>query len=345
MSRFPFPHDPVGWFCVGAAADLPAGALRTEALFGRELVLYRTRAGRPALVEAHCPHMGAHFAHGGRVDGEHLRCPFHDFRFDADGACVATPYGQALPRGCRARTWPVVERDGLLFAWHHPQAAAPSFALPSHDPAGWTRLRTHAWDLPSHPQEISENSVDLGHFQAIHRYRDLEVVAPLEVDGPTLRTTYAFHRRAADFGLPGTLRLEIQIRVLGLGCSIVDVHADRLPLRTRQYVLPTPTRPGHTRLRIGMHLQRPARWRHLSPGLALLPPPVAEALVGHTTLRLYARDVAQDLDVWRHKIYVHPPRLARGDGPIGRYRAWCEQFYPHGSDLRTAAPLDPALPA
>ena len=273
--------------------------------------------------------MGAHLGHGGEVEGEHLRCPFHDFRFDADGHCVSTPYGQDPPRACRARAWPVVERDGLLFAWHHPDAQAPSFDLPAHPQAGWTRLRLHAWDLPSHPQEISENSVDTGHFAAVHHYRDLEVVSPLQVDGPVLRTTYAFRRSAREFGLRGLLRLEIAIRVLGLGCSIVDVTADRLPLRTRQYVLPTPTAAGQVRLRIGIHLQRPARWRQLSPPLALLPAGLAEALVGRTTLRLYAHDVAQDLDLWTHKIYVHPPRLARGDGPVGRYRAWCTQFYPH----------------
>jgi hypothetical protein len=41
----------------------------------------------------------------------------------------------------------------------------------------------------------------------------------------------------------------------------------------------------------------------------------------------YAHDVSQDVDVWENKIYVHPPALAKGDGPVGPYRAWATQFY------------------
>ncbi|MFL9680101.1 hypothetical protein [Streptomyces sp. KL110A] len=37
--------------------------------------------------------------------------------------------------------------------------------------------------------------------------------------------------------------------------------------------------------------------------------------------------VSQDFPVWSTKRYVSPPRLARGDGPIGPFRHWA-QFYP-----------------
>ncbi|MGW6536482.1 hypothetical protein ACWGBV_14385 [Streptomyces sp. NPDC055051] len=38
--------------------------------------------------------------------------------------------------------------------------------------------------------------------------------------------------------------------------------------------------------------------------------------------------VSQDFPVWSTKRYVSPPRLARGDGPIGPFRHWARQFYP-----------------
>jgi len=46
--------------------------------------------------------------------------------------------------------------------------------------------------------------------------------------------------------------------------------------------------------------------------------------------RNYLADVTQDLAIWEHKTYVHPPRLAEGDGPVGRYRTWTRQFYREG---------------
>ena len=41
----------------------------------------------------------------------------------------------------------------------------------------------------------------------------------------------------------------------------------------------------------------------------------------------YIGDVRQDWEIWERKVYVHPPALAAGDGPIGQYRQWCKQFY------------------
>jgi len=41
----------------------------------------------------------------------------------------------------------------------------------------------------------------------------------------------------------------------------------------------------------------------------------------------FRRDLAQDFPVWEHKAYLDRPRLAKGDGPIGAYRRWAQQFY------------------
>ena len=34
------------------------------------------------MLDAYCPHLGAHLAEGGRVQGESVRCPFHAWEFD-----------------------------------------------------------------------------------------------------------------------------------------------------------------------------------------------------------------------------------------------------------------------
>lgn len=56
-------------------------------------------------MDAYCPHLGAHLGIGGTVEGETLRCPFHAFRFDTGGVCVATGYGTKPPPTARARVW------------------------------------------------------------------------------------------------------------------------------------------------------------------------------------------------------------------------------------------------
>jgi hypothetical protein len=49
-------------------------------------------------------------------------------------------------------------------------------------------------------------------------------------------------------------------------------------------------------------------------------------LVNREMLRTLVHDVNQDRPIWEHRQDLERPRLIDGDGPIGRYRAWAEQF-------------------
>ena len=60
--------------------------------------------------DAHCPRLGAHLGHGGRVEAGELACPFHGWRFDADGRNTCIPYSERTNAGARLRSYPVVER-------------------------------------------------------------------------------------------------------------------------------------------------------------------------------------------------------------------------------------------
>ena len=47
-----------------------------------------------------------------------------------------------------------------------------------------------------------------------------------------------------------------------------------------------------------------------------------------------ARRFEDDLRIWEQKIYVDPPMLCDGDGPIGKLRRWYRQFYAAPSVIR-----------
>ena len=142
------------------------------------------------------------------------------------------------------------ESGGWVFAWYHGSDAPPSWTPPVLDESGWTPLHFHRVELRTHPQETTENSVDVGHFSLVHGYRDIEMHR-FEVKGPHLHTRYSFTRPG---GLPGFgkhLRVEISVHVWGLGLSYVDVTLPKLGLLTRQFVLPTEIAPRKTELRLG----------------------------------------------------------------------------------------------
>jgi nitrite reductase/ring-hydroxylating ferredoxin subunit len=322
------------------ARDLPVGKVWRRQLAGRHLAVFRTASGALGCLDAHCPHLGADMAVGGAVEGEHLRCPFHGFTFDVQGACVATPYGQKVPPLARCGACPVVERAGLVLAWHGAAGEAPSFAITDIDRASWTPWREHVFDLRGHPQEIAENGVDFGHFVAVHGYQNVQVTAPLEPDGPILRAAYAFDRPR---GLQGSGLLTTSIRILqhGLGYALVEAHVANLGVRTRQLVLALPLGDDRMQLRIALAVDRSVQPRQVHPLLAWLP--AGGMVAGWLAERIadrgmagYIEDVEQDLPIWQHKAHLPRPALAAGDGPVGPYRKWVRQFYPQSASVEAA---------
>ncbi|HEY6458762.1 MAG TPA: Rieske 2Fe-2S domain-containing protein, partial [Polyangiaceae bacterium] len=118
MRRFPFPRYPNGWFQVAYSDEVAPGAVVPLRYFGRDLVIFREERGDVHVLDAHCPHMGAHLGHGGTVKDGCVRCPFHAWRFDGTGQCVEVPYSARVPPRARVRPWHVREVNGLVLVWH-----------------------------------------------------------------------------------------------------------------------------------------------------------------------------------------------------------------------------------
>jgi len=328
-SRFPFSSYPTGWYAVAFSDELAPGDVKPVTVFGREVVLFRTRAGQAAVLDAFCPHMGAHLGHGGTVVGDSIRCPMHAFRFDGRGECVATGYGTRPPPKCQGAALPVTEKCGGVFVWYGP--GAPEWDFPAHDLSEYSPLRTRTYDaLKSHPQETTENSVDIGHLAVVHGYEDVGIIEDLSVDGPYLTTRYHMTRRPIFPGTP-PVRTRFHIHVWGLGYSFVEVDVPSHRMKTRQYVFATPNDEETITLRIAMSFK-------LESPLGRLPRTLLDRLLGPAMIASYESDVTQDFDIWTNKRYVHPPALAEGDGPVGKYRRWARQFYPPDS----AAAVDAA---
>ena len=108
------------WHPVALADELPqkrpAKAVR---VLGQDFVLFRDERGRHGLLDRDCPHRGADLAYGRLEDGG-LRCLFHGWLFDVDGKCLETPAepeGSVLCQRVRQRSYPVVVKNGIIFAW------------------------------------------------------------------------------------------------------------------------------------------------------------------------------------------------------------------------------------
>lgn len=326
------PPFPKGWYAVGFSEEFPRGAVETRELGGRELLVFRTEGGAISAMDPVCPHLGAHMGHGGTVEGESIRCPFHAFRFTVDGTCVATGYATNPPR-VKARTWPVMENHGVVLVYLDPTGGSPAFEIPRLDMTGFSPLKSKTYRLRGHPQDTTENSVDFGHLSVVHHYRDLKMIRDVETRGPYLTARYGMHRPVGLLGETfGGVSAEFEVHVHGLGYSFVEVVIPKLGLETRNFVFATPAREMQLELRIAISVRHLDATPRLAPPLALAGKlgPVRrglEALIMRQAFAAYAHDVEQDFVIWKHKEFVARPALAIGDGPVMKYRRWAEQFY------------------
>jgi len=316
---------PWGWFAVGFSHELRRRGVLTRRLAGEELVVWRGADGLLRATSSTCPHLGAHLGRG-RVDGDAIRCAFHGFTFDGEGRCTATGGGSAPPAGLTVRSWPARERNGVLLVWHHPHRSPPSFEVPELDAVpmtGLSRTTTACLEFDGHPVATSENSVDLTHLAEVHHYTDVEMVHPFVADGAEASASYAMTR---PIGIPGdgrlpvlrraTTRVMFDVRLFGLGVSVVDASIPRLRARTRQQVLATPVAPGRIEFRLTMQvLHEGGRSRA-----------IAERIAARIATLGFIHDVHQDVPIWASQRYVSRPALARGDRPIVQYRRWAQEF-------------------
>ena len=168
--RFPIPPFPTGWFQVAYSDELEAGAVVPLQYFGEHLVLYRDNEGVAHVLDAFCPHLGAHLGYGGVVEDNCIRCPFHAWRFDGGGRCIEIPYAEKIPSQAKLRSWPVFEANGLIMVHHHIAGGEPGWELPKlaeYNSDAWTPYVRRRWKVRTHNQEMAENAVDSAHFKYV----------------------------------------------------------------------------------------------------------------------------------------------------------------------------------
>ena len=118
----PFTY-PRGWFVVAEAREVQSTPLAMT-FFGRDYALYRGESGRVVMLDAYCRHMKAHLAKstsahiartGANVEGDSIRCPYHGWKYGADGGLQEIPYEQGFcPERLSLGAYPVREVMGCI---------------------------------------------------------------------------------------------------------------------------------------------------------------------------------------------------------------------------------------
>lgn len=163
------PIYPASWYLFCASRALRPGPISKD-LFGRKFVAFRTASGRAAIMDGRCVHLGADLGRG-RVVGDAIQCPFHNWEFGSDGRCARIPAAEEIPQFARQACFPVEERAGNVYFFHGPR---PLFPLPFFDdcrPQDFVRAAPFRAVIDCPWYMIGANAVDVQHFLAAHDRR------------------------------------------------------------------------------------------------------------------------------------------------------------------------------
>lgn len=340
LRSYPEPY-PSGWYVLARSDEVTTTPRHVRAL-GRSLVVYRGESGRAVVLDATCPHQGASLV-GGRVVGDCIQCPFHEWELDPEGQVVAIPYNDRLTATLRTNAYHVDERYGFVRFFHdqdsserrgvgHPPPYLPARFTPIED-----GTQRHLGDLDAgivrmHLIEFAENSVDFQHFSPLHgemflpwtgiKLPGLEVrhAARWELDPEQPHQAwflndaklYALGREVPRGGASARILID------GPG-GLVSFHFD-IPDLGHITILQTHTPVGP--------LAQEVRFRWFAD--RAVPRPIASYVVGN-----WLSQWREDVRVWESKRYRRRPMLVKGDGPVHPMRRWYMRFYeaPGGGPL------------
>jgi phenylpropionate dioxygenase-like ring-hydroxylating dioxygenase large terminal subunit len=187
---------PDRWYVILESKEVSHTPLKVTRL-KQKLVLWRDAQGRICCTDDACPHRGAALSLGQVVDGC-IECPFHGFRFAADGQCTKIPANgpkRPIPAAMRVRAWTVCEAHGFIWLWF---GTAPNPLLP----VPWFKELDERFiygsftdDWPIHYTRAIENQLDFTHLPFAHRTtigrglpEHLDIL--MDIQGDRIRVTY-----------------------------------------------------------------------------------------------------------------------------------------------------------
>ena len=330
---FPFPE---GWYSVASRNSILKAGLIQKTWLGQNIVAWCGVEGTVCVAEAVCPHLGADLgpAGGGLVRDGCLVCPFHGFEYDVSGQCVDTPFAPP-PKSTNLRVFETQEALGMVFAWWGIDGRPPQWRLPADPPCGsdWSELKFRTIRFPGHPQETTENSVDVTHMRYVHGYDNVKQVGRTSVNGAVLESRFEFRSTRRIAGIVNvTLDVAAVARVFGLGYSLVQVRERSIGMDSRLWVLATPVDGRLVEMVLVGQVREIRRPKRPFVGLGFLPVSLRAPIMNNFLVSGQERDVMQDVEIWARKQHRSRPRLCRSDGEIGVYRRYCAQFYPDQRD-------------
>ena len=298
---------------------------RTQVL-GVKLVAYRDDQGQAHVLADTCIHRGGSLGKGW-VKDNCVVCPYHGWRFDADGKCVDIPTlaaDEKPPARAKVDSYPVQEKYGIVFAFlgDLPEEERPPLREVSEwGQEGWRANKLTVFEVKAFYERSMENGLDPSHNEFVHPAQGSPTInqdlrkQPMEVEdipwGSHFLTRFENEVKGTEaLGEKETLVPEVVAGSGHIGPNQMITWINFSPTnKFSQYFFEAPIDEGHTRV----FFVNMRSW---------LLEPENDDRIAKVNLVIAQEDIdiLEELDPVRTPESPSEEVLVRSDGAVTRYR-------------------------
>ncbi len=319
-----------GWHCLGLASTFADGKPHAIHGFGTKLVVWQDSKGELNVLDGFCRHMGGDLTQG-EVKGDHIACPFHDWRWGGDGKCKEIPYARRVPLRARTQRYETAIVNGQLMIWNDPEGSAadrdilppelPDVLTDKYTPWSWHTREING----SHCRELIDNVADMAHFYYVHfafptSFRNIfeghtatqfmESTGRPDKSGGYSDASSTLKSEATYYG-PAYMINWLTVDYKGFVTEVILINCH------------IPTGPNSFTLQYGISVQKPEG----------LDQKTVDYIAERYT-ESFGDGFLQDVHIWENKVAVQNPLLCEEDGPVYQLRRWYEQFYTDAAEVK-----------
>lgn len=169
-----------GWYFVCSSDKIKKNKALSFNICGQKIVFFRGEDGKIRALGAYCPHLGTDLGLG-QVDGNWIRCNFHQWAFDETGKCQNIPCQEKIPIKAQLKAYTTAEKYG--FIWVYPEEKTDSKLAEFDELKGKELIAQSdkAFTRKCHHHICMMNGIDAQHLKTIH-HLDIKMELSLETD-------------------------------------------------------------------------------------------------------------------------------------------------------------------
>ena len=314
-----------GWYVIGNAASVTHTPRQLD-VFGTRLVAYRGHEDDSVhILDAYCPHMGGDLC-SGEVKGDSVVCPFHLWSWGADGVCNDIPYAKKIPDKAVIKSWPVLEKNGLVFVWQDPEGNEPIAVQEPQRNEDWYSGRWTDWEMRAIPiaslgRELVDNMADMAHFGPIH-YSTVKSFSNSMEGHKFVQYMVGGHAILTE-GDAGLITSVATYEGPAYMTTTMTGKMEGRPMTVHLLVSHVPVDMHNFVINFGVMMEK-------DPSLSETQNKAMVEAYTEKNVESFHQDVA----IWNNKCIIDNPLMCDGDGPIHLVRKWYSQFMTDIADVR-----------